>query len=42
VEDILLTVTHTNRGMNLDRHYPTLYQMKNGTLMFALQANLCF
>ncbi len=42
VEDILLTVTHTNRGMNLDRHYPTLYQMKNGTLMFALQANLGF
>jgi hypothetical protein len=42
VDDILLKVTHTNRGMNLDMHYPTLYQMNNGTWMIELRANLAF
>ncbi|MBU8923296.1 MAG: hypothetical protein KOO63_15885 [Bacteroidales bacterium] len=36
VDGVALDITHTNRGMNLDMHYPTLYLLETGTLMVML------
>jgi len=37
VSGTTITLSHTNRAMNLDTHYPTLYLLEKGTLMIALQ-----
>lgn len=37
-----ITLSHTNRGMNLDTHYPTLYQLKNGISMLTFQGAIAF
>ena len=35
-DGVSLDITHTNRGMNLDMHYPTLYLLDTGTFMVML------
>lgn len=37
VSGTTITLSQTNRAMNLDTHYPTLYLLEKGTLMIALQ-----
>ena len=37
-----ITLSHTNRAINLDTHYPTLYQLKSGLLMLTFQGALSF
>ncbi|MGD1047725.1 MAG: hypothetical protein ABR899_03095 [Candidatus Krumholzibacteriaceae bacterium] len=37
-----IAISHTNRAMNLDKHYPTLYLTENGTFMVTLQSALSF
>ena len=42
VGGVSLDITHTNRGMNLDMHYPTLYLLETGTLMVMLCGAFAF
>lgn len=42
VDGITLAMSHTNRGMNLDTTFPTLYLYKNGTIMYTVQGVLEF
>jgi hypothetical protein len=37
-----IAISHTNRAMNLDKHYPTLYLTPKGTVMFAVQSAISF
>lgn len=37
-----IAVSHTNRAMNLDTHYPTLYLTEKGTIMIAVQSAISF
>ena len=37
-----IAVSHTNRAMNLDKHYPTLYLTPKGTVMIVVQSALSF
>lgn len=37
-----ITIGHTNRAMNLDTHYPTLYQLRDGILMLTFQSAIAF
>jgi hypothetical protein len=37
-----IAISHTNRAMNLDKAYPTLYLTKEGTVMFAVQSAISF
>jgi hypothetical protein len=37
-----IAVSHTNRAMNLDKHYPTLYLTKEGAVMFVVQSAISF
>ena len=37
-----IAVSHTNRAMNLDKHYPTLYLTEKGTVMISLRSALPF
>ncbi|HSG27341.1 MAG TPA: hypothetical protein VLA34_02585 [Candidatus Krumholzibacterium sp.] len=41
-EGFTFGLSHTNRGMNLDMHYPTLYLLEPGTFMITLNADLDF
>ena len=37
-----IALSHTNRAMNLDKHYPTLYLVEKGAFMITLQSALSF
>lgn len=37
-----IAISHTNRAMNLDKHYPTLYLTEKGAIMVTLQSALSF
>lgn len=37
-----IALRHTNRAMNLDRHYPTLYLLDKGTFMITFEGSLSF
>jgi hypothetical protein len=37
-----ITISYTNRAMNLDTHYPTLYLTEEGTLMIAVLSSIAF
>jgi hypothetical protein len=37
-----ITLRHTNRAMNLDRHYPTLYLLNRGLFMITFEGALSF
>jgi hypothetical protein len=42
VEGTTIAVSHTNRAMNLDKQYPTLYLTRDGTIMFTLESRIAF
>lgn len=37
-----IALSHTNRAMNLDKHYPTLYLTEKGTVMVTVQSAISF
>jgi hypothetical protein len=37
-----ISISHTNRAMNLDKHYPTLYLTQRGTIMVAVRSAISF
>jgi hypothetical protein len=37
-----ITLSHTNRAMNIDTHYPTLYMLQRGILMITFEGSLSF
>jgi hypothetical protein len=42
VRGTTIALSHTNRAMNLDKHYPTLYLTEPGTLMITVQSAIYF
>lgn len=42
VNGISITLRHTNRAMNLDRHYPTLYLLQKSILMTTVEGAISF
>ncbi len=42
VSGVSITLRHTNRAMNLDAHYPTLYLLRDGILMITFEGSLSF
>jgi len=42
VRGTTIALSHTNRAMNLDKHYPTLYLTEQGTIMVAVRSAICF
>ena len=37
-----IALSRTNRAMNLDKHYPTLYLLEKGTFLFTVQSVIAF
>jgi hypothetical protein len=42
VRGTTFALSHTNRAMNLDKHYPTLYLMEPGVFMITVQSTIYF